>query len=350
MAEDHERNDTQMKNHTNGIYDRFPSLAKKPLRFGKDGKFKILCISDIQETVSFSPVTEKAISVLLDTEKPDLVLLLGDNCNGPKIGSEEEMRRYAQKLSSFFESRDLPWAHVWGNHDHEVALNKELHQSIYTSLPGCLSFNAPGVSGQSNFVLPILGSTDDRIRFNVWGLDSGSHINTFASEILGEQRDLWEEARSVNERFRFQSVFGLLAFDRLVWYFNTSKAIEEENGFKPAALLVTHVAPWEMINVVADAEKCGSVGRTTEGYALNTFNSGLFSAILQRGDVKAVCSGHTHRNDVCGEYCGIRLCSDGSIGYSAYGDADTRGGRIYEIDEKDPYAFTTRMVHTIDLI
>ncbi len=48
-------------------------------------------------------------------------------------------------------------------------------------------------------------------------------------------------------------------------------------------------------------------------------NSGLFTALLEAGDVKATFVGHDHVNDYCGNFFGIHLCFGGGTGYHAYG-------------------------------
>ena len=63
-------------------------MTDKKLCFRKDGTFRILFLSDFQETYDeFDPRTIKGVNAVLDAEAPDLVVLCGDNCNGPAIHS-----------------------------------------------------------------------------------------------------------------------------------------------------------------------------------------------------------------------------------------------------------------------
>ena len=82
---------------------------------------------------------------------------------------------------------------------------------------------------------------------------------------------------------------------------------------------------------------------------LGHYNSGMFSVIAERGDIISVASGHSHIDDFSGKLAGITLSLDGSAGYSPYGNNETRGGRVFEIDEKDIENFKTYMVHYKDL-
>ncbi len=53
---------------------------KQELKFNPNGKFKILMLSDIQETLDYDKRTLTGINQLIETQKPDFVLLGGDFC------------------------------------------------------------------------------------------------------------------------------------------------------------------------------------------------------------------------------------------------------------------------------
>lgn len=69
-------------------------LLKHELRFNSNGKLKILMLSDIQETLDYDKRTLIGIEKIIETEKPDLVILGGDNCDGIVLKTEEELRKY----------------------------------------------------------------------------------------------------------------------------------------------------------------------------------------------------------------------------------------------------------------
>ena len=74
------------------------------------------------------------------------------------------------------------------------------------------------------------------------------------------------------------------------------------------------------------------VGQKQEGIYDAEVNSGLFSALLEAGDVKATFVGHDHVNDFCGQHYGIFLCYGGGVGYRAYGLAGwDRRSRVIEV-------------------
>ena len=61
--------------------------CKHPLRFREDGTFRVLMLSDIQESVHYDERSLRSVCALLDEAKPDLVIWGGDNCYGPEMSS-----------------------------------------------------------------------------------------------------------------------------------------------------------------------------------------------------------------------------------------------------------------------
>jgi hypothetical protein len=61
-------------------------------------------------------------------------------------------------------------------------------------------------------------------------------------------------------------------------------------------------------------------------------NTGLFSALVEMGDVKGVFVGHDHINEYCYKREGISLCYGGGAGFGAsYGDSTfSRLARVIE--------------------
>ena len=58
-----------------------------------------------------------------------------------------------------------------------------------------------------------------------------------------------------------------------------------------------HVAPYEYRTACANPDICVKEGHYDENLDSTPFNTGLFALLLQRGDIKAICCGPTHKND-----------------------------------------------------
>ena len=67
---------------------------KQPLRFTEEGVFRVLMLSDIQESINYDERSLKSVCALLDEAKPSLVIWGGDNCFGPEMHSLEDVKAF----------------------------------------------------------------------------------------------------------------------------------------------------------------------------------------------------------------------------------------------------------------
>lgn len=316
-------------------------FSKHQLKFGDNGKFKILMISDIQETLDYDVRSLENIDKLVEHTSPDLVVICGDICNHSKIKTEEELKAYLDIFTSPMEKRRIPWAHVFGNHDHDVPVDDLKMAEIYESYPYCISKHTSEIYGTTNFVIPIKHSNNDDIAFNVWGMDTNNCFKDFNAQYADELKPLKKPYNA--------SIWDIVHFEQLMWYWNSSKELEDYCNSRVNGMMFTHIAPWEFQIALDNVEQTGTHGNMAERMDLGLFNSGLFSTILQRGDIKCIACGHTHKDDFCGSLCGVTFCLDACAGYSPYGIDDLRGGRCFEIDENDTSSIKTHMIHYSEL-
>lgn len=324
--------------------------TKLPLRF-RNGKYRILMISDFQEGLENDGRTLACIDRLIDHTSPDLVVLGGDICHGDRIKTADELEKYLTVFTSPMEKRGIPWCNVFGNHDHDVPLPDGDIQAVYESFPHCVSKHEDGITGETNFVLPVLSSDGSRIAYAVWGLDSNNLISD-AGFPAGALRDGESEYDGFSETVRPINAarWDIVHFDQLMWYYNTSVELEKYAGHKVNGFLAVHIAPWEFQYLVDNPEITGTVGTKDETMSLGRFNSGLFAAVLQRGDIKCIGSGHSHEDSFDGVFCGIRCCMDACAGCNCYGLDEIRGGRVIDIDESDTSRVSTYMVAYKDIM
>lgn len=316
--------------------------SKHELRFNKNGKFKILMMSDIQETLDYNPRTLADMHRLVEKVQPDLVILGGDNCNGKVIKTKEELEKYLDIFSAPMEDRCIPWAHVFGNHDHDIDQVDDYEKArMHEALAYCVSKHTEDIYGTTNFVLPVKHSYNDEIAYTVWGLDTNRKINDTDLAVHEEMKPMKRPVPA--ERW------DILHFDQLMWYWNSSKEIEMHCGRQVHGIMFMHIAPWEFQYIVDNPEMTGCMGSTVETMLLGAFNSGIFATILQRKDVKCIACGHSHDDCFQGKFCGITMTLDACAGYSPYGTDEIRGGRVFEIDEEDTSDVHTYMVHYKDL-
>lgn len=321
---------------------------KHTLRFNANGKFRILMMSDLHGGVGSSPQLPEAIEALVDNVKPDLVLLGGDTAGPGRIHVEtvRQLRELLKKVTLPMEKRAMPWAHVFGNHDNNFGLTNEQQESVYESFPYCVSkFGDKGLRGAGNYVLPIKASKSEKVAFNVFGLDSHGNMNQFGME-FGHP----DMRYVLPNHFCLGRDYDTVHFEQVMWYYNTSKKMEEHNGAKIPALMYMHIPIPEFCLIDRNPEECGYQGNQREDVGCGEMNSGLFSACLQRGDVKAIFCGHDHVNDFYGTYCGIMLGYDAGMDYDAYQQDDLRGARVFDIVEDDTWHIQTSMVRVADIM
>ncbi|MBQ8140854.1 MAG: metallophosphoesterase family protein [Clostridia bacterium] len=316
---------------------------KKELRFKEDGNFRILVLSDVQSSaVPLQENVQNNIKTLVDRENPDLVLFCGDN--SLNMTSAESLRIYLQGMVGYIEEKNIPWAHVYGNHDDETlsyqtspTLSKEEQQKVYESFEWCVSkAGDEELSGVGNFVLPILRSDSDKIGFNVWCLDSGSYLSG------KENSDMFPYASSY-------AGYGSTAYDyirpdQIAWYYTTSQKLEEYNQETIPSIMSFHIPLQEFYTAWINRKSLSYNGEFSDsGIGASAVNSGMFSAVLARGDVKAIVCGHDHRNDFMIEYCGIKLCASSTPSNASYCYEDMLGARVLVINENDTENITTYM-------
>lgn len=321
--------------------------TKHKLKFRPDGTFRVLMMSDLQESPQYDPRSLRSVEVLLEEGDPDLVILGGDNCNGPEINSEEELKAFLNIFTEPLEKRGIPWAHVFGNHDHHVVMDLDKHQALYEAFPMCVSSHTGAdVDGKTNFVLPIYNKNDE-IALAVWGLDTNCDM---------EHQERWiEECRKysstlpieINTETNPVGYWGMLGISQLQWYLSTSIELEKLAGKKVPSLMCMHVPPYEFRLAQNNPSEYVIDGHIDEEFNGMALDPGIFKLLLHRGDVKAICCGHTHRNDFSAQYSGIKLFWDACCGYRCYGVDERRGGRLFIFNEDAPTEFKSCMLHSL---
>ena len=115
----------------------------KKLHF-TNGKFKIMLVGDPHEhTVDNDKEEEKKYSDYLalqyaavEAEKPDLVILMGDNATGK---TRKDIKRTLLRITKPYAEAEIPFSFVLGNHDLECDVDdREEQYDIYRELPCCI--------------------------------------------------------------------------------------------------------------------------------------------------------------------------------------------------------------------
>ncbi|WEW59281.1 hypothetical protein PRK78_004750 [Emydomyces testavorans] len=311
--------------------------APVALRVREDGKFKIVQISDSHMVTGVGvckdaidahgkklpeseadPLTVDFIGKVLDVEKPDLVILTGDQLHHDIPDSQSALFKVVAPIIE----RSIPFAAVFGNHDSEGkhALSRGLCES-----------GPEQVDGIGNFYLQVLAPAPSQLALStLYFLDSHGQISS---------------------KTRFPD-YDPIKQSQIDWFTNVSQAQRRareknnnDNHFH-LSLAFLHIPLPEF----GDNRLRIRNGRRREPTECPSVNSHFYDALVKEG-ISAVGCGHDHVNDFCallrqqtpqdGDITlqlGPWLCYGGCSGfggYCSYGrERFLRRMRVWEVDTR----------------
>jgi 3',5'-cyclic AMP phosphodiesterase CpdA len=288
--------------------------SKHKLTFNDDGSFRVLILADTHMTVEADVLKiqelRNRIKLLVDREKPDLVIFTGDNTI--RSSNEVILRRNLAVLVGYLEEKQIPWCHVYGNHDHENALSKEEQQKIYESYEYCVSKTNPEgvyISGVGNYVNAVYNK-DGSIGAVIYCLDSGTY---------------------------FGDGYDYIKASQISWYKETSELIQEYNGGKVVpGIMAFHIPLKENTDAYNNRDNKKIVleysGGKNENISSSAVDTNLLETAFERGDIKAIVTGHDHVNDYMYNYKGIKLASSPNFSDLAYTSSSVQGARVFDLN------------------
>ncbi len=328
-----------------GISASAADVSDKTLKFKGDGEFKIIQVSDLQDTSFATRATYDYLEAIINEEDPDLIVLTGDNiAGGTGDALFESIARWQVKKGidntmSFFEEKfNIPVAVVFGNHDAEALISKEEQMKMYQSYGCCVAVDeGDSLYGCGTYNLPIYSSDGEKIVYNLWMFDSNMY-----DDVNGGYDYVHE--------------------DQIEWYVNKSNELKAQNGGTPVpSMAFQHIIVNEiydaLVEVPANTPNSirrgdiwlglpeGVPGALGEAPCPGTQDSLQFEKMAEQGDVKAMFFGHDHVNTFEVPYQGIDLVNSPTSGFGSYGNKETRGVRIITINENDTSTYETKLIN-----
>ncbi|KAL5460688.1 hypothetical protein PMIN06_002616 [Paraphaeosphaeria minitans] len=313
-----------------------PEAVKKPVpRITKDGKFKIMQISDLHLSTGIRPCrdpepkdyngghcdadtrTMEFVERVLDDEKPDMVVLSGDQVNG---GTAPDVPSALFKITAVLIERKIPYAAIFGNHDDEGVISRGIQMQLYESLPYSLSEAGPtsidGSMGVGNYFVEVLAhGANKHSALTLYFLDTHAYSQ---------------------EEKKFKG-YDWLKPNQIQWFKKAADSLKESHG------KYTHIH-LDMAFIHIPLPEYGIVenerlGQWKERVTAPRFNTHFKDALVEQG-IKVVSCGHDHANDYCmlsknqQSDPELWMCYAGGSGFGGYGGYDGyhRRIRVFEVD------------------
>ena len=293
---------------------------EKALVFNKNRTFKIAQFTDLH---FFDTYKDKKglrdMELLLDVEKPDLVVMTGDIVYGSIYEKTERGAAYLKseyrKVYEPLQKAGVPWAMVLGNHDPDGPCSGEEIIELDMSLEGSLTKRGPETvyGGVTNYYLGVFAENSSAVQepsFLLWMFD------ITRKNCEGHKGD------------------DCVATEIVQWYRNTSAAINSGRAKPIDSFMFFHIPVPEMVDLW-NYETC--YGLKNERVCCPQYNTGLFNASVEMGDVRGMFVGHDHVNDFCGTFRAhpdLRLCYGRKTGYGTYNPV-RHGARFIQLTLND---------------
>ncbi|KAJ3429799.1 hypothetical protein M0812_25159 [Anaeramoeba flamelloides] len=277
------------------------SLATKQFfKFNEDGEFKIAQFTDLHfrgETTDAETINLEQI--LLDIEQPDFVAMTGDIIDGEYCDTTAKIKEAWTETVGEMVKKDIPWGITFGNHDAEGQTTKTDILNIDQAYPLSQSeFGPDSIDGVTNYHIEIhtADSTPDNkeVAAVLYFLDSGDY------GCLG-----------------FDG-YGCVQPNQIDWFNEVSSEFSREYP-NHMGIVFLHIPLPEMLEFWHTDI---SFGTKEEGVCCPQYNTGLYQAMVDNGNIKLALNGHDHVNDFCtrskSSAPDLWLCNGRKTGYNRY--------------------------------
>lgn len=381
------------------------------LTFQKDGRFKIMQISDLHfsasggecqsangvpscEKLGADTVTMEWLTKAILEAKPDLIVLGGDQLLGS--GNTFDTISTLTKIGHFFADIKIPWTAVFGNHDADKSLAIEEQMYLLKHMPYFIGRAGPGVPGfdeenlppvetlsdmgVGNYVLKVNASESDPTQLlSLYFLDSHDYPRTTLTQIWelamgGSSKYDWLKKSQVEwyRRESEQQPRVLRPFQPTDEYRQKLKSISSNDQAalsKPLGMMFFHIPLPEAydradVNTKTGGELVSGNQREKSMHAEDgdqffqkaILTTSIRSSISQNQtfepEIKVIANGHAHMTDTCRRHQGVYHCFSGLSSYSGSLTSSSvpweRRVRVFEIESFGETIKTFQLKHSID--
>jgi len=322
-----------------------PCLASdnetKKLTFNEDGKFRILMMSDIQDTDETNEDSLEFIRLAIEKTDPDLVVITGDQLSDLFLSpSYCNVKETLYNIFSTINDTETPFLFTFGNHDHclDEYMSMAKQAEYIRSFEYCYAADDGCDPGTYNKLVYSKDGTE--ALFNIYMMDT-NNLNFLGS--------VWDGVHK----------------NQVTWYESKSAELKELNGGKVMpSILFQHIPVKEIYNLLEETSAFteGAVSNPFAGefmkyyvvdetkvdpgfttmkecpgseYILRT--TGQYQAWQKTGDiVYGAFFGHDHSDNFLGtDENGITMGYCGCSGFATTGNGIDREMKIFDFDEND---------------
>ena len=322
------------------------------LKKSPDKDFIVLNITDPQLSTEewadghlHRKILEKTVTELIERVKPDLITISGDLAWAGQDAAYDA-------LADFIDSFQIPWSHIWGNHDNQNG--PEFVDRVaerYLAYPNCLYEKGDPALGNGNYILSIEENGKPVAAFIM--LDS--HDKSPFTDENGVERAEWaklypEQGVWLNTQLNDLKAKGCFDVTILLHIPIYAYRLASNAAYK-AGLDLSKVTLAQ-----ADGNECwnegytNSIGVQYEAISSYPADDGIFPILQASGIVKRVLAGHDHVINWMIDYEGIQLIYGLKAGAGCYWNPLLNGGTVLKINETGVYETTHQFVDVADLL
>ncbi|KAG7380684.1 purple acid phosphatase [Phytophthora boehmeriae] len=230
------------------------------------------------------------VDELLDIEKPDFVVFSGDNVH------TWDAVNHSLAISIFtgrVESRGIPWAAVFGNHDPDGGFDREdmLKLMVEGQQHSHVKYGPRDIGGVGNYEVNVVAPEDGpwglkgSTVFRMYFLDSHGEIDTQTYPFVTERGGYEWIKESQIEFYRE------LATSHVVNEGDSEGSSSSQSAVVPA-IMYFHI-PIPEYDLASSSTRIGDMN---EAPTRSEVNCGLFSTLLEMNDVKATSMKHKRKS------------------------------------------------------